>query len=71
MLCHFFRSAVYYPRLSSFLGVGNRATRILFPSRGLDPQGPHPKMREISPIAAGETESKLGSFRSGQRAVKM
>ena len=51
-----------YPRLLSLPGVGNHALRFLFLSRGLDPQGPHPKIREISPIASGETESKFGSF---------
>lgn len=65
-----FMKRVVYPRLLSLLGVGNRAVRGLLLSRGLDPHGPHPKMREISPIAAGETESKLGTFRSGQREIR-
>ena len=54
----------------SFPGVGNHTLRALFLSRGLDPQGPHPKIRETSPIAAGETESKFGSFMSRQRVIR-
>ena len=59
-----------YPRLLSYPGAGTHAVRVLLLSRGLDPQGPHPKIREISPIAAGDTESKFGSFGSGQRVIR-
>ena len=59
-----------YPRLLSFPGVGDHAERILFLPRGLDPQGPHPKIRETSPIAAGETDSKFGSFEPDKRMTR-
>ena len=59
--CFSFKRAVY-PHLLLLPRVGTQLLRFLFRSRGLDPQGPHPKIRETSPIAAGETESKFGSF---------
>lgn len=59
--CSSFERAVY-PHLLLFPKVDIQFLRFLFLSRGLDPQGPHPKIRETSPIVANEAESKFGSF---------
>jgi len=59
-----------YPHLLSVPEVNSHALRVFFLSRGLDPQGPHPKIREISLITVGETESKFGSFGLGQHVIR-